>query len=127
MGATGRVVMDKKYIIKIILLNTAWIIWIVLSILLGYIIYREVFPAQPIVIIPFSLLFLAAGGAVAYFVIKCIKKRGAIKADDSVQVHPEVEASIPVADDECCKPMEGGNNSVSESTEKSSVDNITED
>lgn len=72
--------MDKKFLLKAILLNTAWVAWIVISIFLGYIIYREAFPTQPIVIIPFSLLFLAAGGAVVYVVNKFLKKRNADKA-----------------------------------------------
>ena len=79
--------MDKKFLLKAILLNTAWVAWIVISIFLGYIIYREAFPTQPIVIIPFSLLFLAAGGAVVCVVNKLFKKRNAGKA----QLHSDAD------------------------------------
>ncbi len=72
--------MDKKFIFKAILLNSAWVLWIVLSVFLGYIIYREGFPSQPFVIIPFSLLFLAVGGGVAYLVNRVLKKRGAVSS-----------------------------------------------
>ena len=72
--------MDKKFLLKALLLNTAWVAWIVISIFLGYIIYLKAFPSQPIVIIPFSLLFLIAGGAVVYVVNKFLKKRNSDKA-----------------------------------------------
>ncbi len=72
--------MDKKFILKAILLNSAWVLWIVLSVFLGYIIYREGFPSQRFVIIPFSLLFLAVGGVGAFLVNRVLKKR---RADSS--------------------------------------------
>lgn len=82
--------MDKKYILKTILLNTAWVAWIALSVFLGYVIYAKAFDDQPVVIIPFSLLFLAAGGAAAFFVYKVIKKRRTVKSPDV-----KAEAALP--------------------------------
>ena len=86
--------MDKKFILKTILLNTLWVVWIILSVVLGYVIYREAFPEQPVVIIPFSLLFLVAGGAAVFFVNKFLKKRMSEKAETSDNVHMGVEAEV---------------------------------
>lgn len=86
--------MDKKFILKTILLNTLWVVWIILSVVLGYVIYREAFPDQPVVIIPFSLLFLVAGGAAVFFVNKFLKKRMSEKAETSDNVHMGVEAEV---------------------------------
>ena len=74
--------MDKKFILRAIILNSIWVLWIVISIVLGYIIYREGFPSKPFVIIPFSLLFLAVGGAGAYLISRVIKKTKAESAKE---------------------------------------------
>lgn len=67
--------MDKKYVIKIILLNTLWIVWICLSVLFGYLIANRFFPDMPALFIPFSLIFLLIGGGVAFLVLKLRKKK----------------------------------------------------
>ena len=67
--------MDKRYLIKMICLNTIWVAWIVLSALFGYLIAKSYFPDNIAMFIPFSLLFLVAGGAVAFIIIKLFKKR----------------------------------------------------
>ena len=67
--------MDKRYLIKMICLNTIWVAWIVLSALFGYLIAKGYFPDNIAMFIPFSLLFLVAGGAVAFIIIKLLKKR----------------------------------------------------
>lgn len=67
--------MDKRYLIKMICLNTLWVAWIVLSALFGYLIAKSYFPDNIAMFIPFSLLFLVAGGAVAFIIIKLLKKR----------------------------------------------------
>lgn len=67
--------MDKRYLIKMICLNTLWVAWIVLSALFGYLIAKRYFPDNIAMFIPFSLLFLVAGGAVAFIIIKLLKKR----------------------------------------------------
>ena len=72
-------IMDKKYIIKMILLNAAWIVWITLSVVLGYLIAAAYFPENIVAFIPFSLIFLLIGGAVilaVYFILKARKKSG---------------------------------------------------
>lgn len=86
--------MDKKFIIKTILLNTAWVVWIVLSVVLGYVIYREAFPEQPVVIIPFSLLFLVAGSAVAFFANRYLKRREKSSADNKTEVVEDTSTQI---------------------------------
>ena len=67
--------MDKKYVIKIILLNTLWIVWICLSVLFGYLIANRFFPDMPALFIPFSLILLLIGGGVAFLVLKLRKKK----------------------------------------------------
>ena len=67
--------MDKKYVIKIILLNTLWIVWICLSVLFGYLIANRFFPDMLALFIPFSLIFLLIGGGVAFLVLKLRKKK----------------------------------------------------
>ena len=67
--------MDKRYLLKMICLNTLWVAWIVLSALFGYLIAERYFPDNIAMFIPFSLLFLVAGGAVAFIIIKLLKKR----------------------------------------------------
>ena len=67
--------MDKRYLIKMICLNTIWVAWIVLSALFGSLIADMYCPDNIAMFIPFSLLFLLAGGAVAFIIIKLLKKR----------------------------------------------------
>ncbi len=72
-------IMDKKYIVKMILLNAAWIVWIALSVVFGYLIAATYFPENIVTFIPFSLIFLLIGGAVilaVYFILKARKKSG---------------------------------------------------
>lgn len=74
--------MDKKYIIKVILLNALWLVWIALSVFFGYLIAEEYFPDNIATLIPFSLIFIVVGGAVAFIVYKLILRR---KRDKAVQ------------------------------------------
>ena len=122
--------MDKKFLLKTILLNTAWIIWIGLSVFLGYIIYIKAFPNQPVVIIPFSLLFLVVGGVAVYFANKFLKKRRAVKTESSggVQsVAERAEGSAAAADEKCGRPIEGEGDNILRSTVKGEEDDITEE
>ena len=70
--------MDKKYIIKVILLNALWLAWIALSVFFGYLIAKEYFSDNIATLIPFSLIFIVVGGAVAFIIYKLIArcKRG---------------------------------------------------
>ena len=81
--------MDKKYLIKMLLINSAWILWIALS-----------------VFIPFSLIFLVFGGGVAYAVYRIFfKKKGSGGAQNSSGVlEGEKESG---AHDECVDSISG--------------------
>lgn len=69
--------MDKKYLIKMLLINSAWILWIALSVFFGYLIADAYFPDNMATFIPFSLIFLVFGGGVAYAVYRIFfKKKG---------------------------------------------------
>lgn len=95
MAHKKEIALDKKFILKTILLNTAWVAWIVLSVFLGYVIYTEAFNNQPIVIIPFSLLFLSVGGVTAFFVYKFIKKR---RGENSSDIQPNAGEVVSAAE-----------------------------
>ena len=78
---SDEVFMDKKFMFKAIFLNVLWVLWIVVSVGLGYVIYKYAFPSQPVVIIPFSLLFLAVGGAVVFIINMLLRKRAAVATE----------------------------------------------
>ena len=67
--------MDKKYLIKMLLINSAWILWIALSVFFGYLIADAYFPDNMATFIPFSLIFLVFGGGVAYAVYRIFFKK----------------------------------------------------
>ena len=53
--------MDKKYLVRVLVLNTIWVIWIALSIFFGCLIANAYFPDNNAMFIPFSLIFLVFG------------------------------------------------------------------
>ena len=60
-----------------LLINSAWILWIALSVFFGYLIADAYFPDNMATFIPFSLIFLVFGGGVAYAVYRIFfKKKG---------------------------------------------------
>ena len=75
--------MDKKWLIKTLILNSLWIVWIVLSVVFGYLIARFCYPENILLFIPFSLIFLVAGGGIAIIAHKLIsKKKGRLKDEE---------------------------------------------
>lgn len=58
-----------------LLINSAWILWIALSVFFGYLIADAYFPDNMATFIPFSLIFLVFGGGVAYAVYRIFFKR----------------------------------------------------
>lgn len=66
--------MDKKFLIKAITFNIAWLLWIALSVLFGYLIADACFPDNMLTIIPFSLVFLVAGGVPAVIIFRKLFK-----------------------------------------------------
>lgn len=98
--------MDKKYLIKMLLINSAWILWIALSVFFGYLIADAYFPDNMATFIPFSLIFLVFGGGVAYAVYRIFfKKKGSGGAQNNGGVlEGEKESG---AHDECVDSISG--------------------
>ena len=48
--------MDKKFLIKAICFNLAWVVWIGLSVFFGYLIAKRFFPDNLATLIPFGRL-----------------------------------------------------------------------
>lgn len=67
--------MDKKFLIKAIVFNTCWVLWIVLSVFFGYLIAARYFADNILIFIPFSLIFMAAGGIAAFFAYRILFKK----------------------------------------------------
>lgn len=67
--------MDKKYLLKMLLINSAWILWIALSVFFGYLIADAYFPENMATFIPFSLIFLVFGGGVSFAVYRIFFKK----------------------------------------------------
>ena len=75
--------MDKKWLIKTLILNSLWIAWIVLSVVFGYLIARYCYPENILLFIPFSLIFLAGGGGIALIAYKLVsRKRRSAKTEE---------------------------------------------
>ena len=99
--------MDKKYLIKMLLINSAWILWIALSVFFGYLIADACFPDNIATFIPFSLIFLVLGGGVAYAVYRIFfKKKGSGGAQNNGGVLGGEKESG--AHDECVDSISGG-------------------
>lgn len=97
--------MDKKYLIKMLLINSAWILWIALSVFFGYLIADAYFPDNMATFIPFSLIFLVFGGGVAYAVYRIFfKKKGSGGAQNNGGVLSFEESG---AHDECVDSISG--------------------
>lgn len=87
--------MDKKYLIKVIVLNTLWIIWIALSIFFGCLIADAYFPDNMATFIPFSIIFIVAGGGLALVVYKFVFKKKVTFSDKQTEVKADkVSASV---------------------------------
>ena len=69
--------MDKKFLIKAIVFNTCWVLWIALSVFFGYLIADRYFADNILIFIPFSLIFMAAGGIAAFFAYRILFKESA--------------------------------------------------
>lgn len=67
--------MDKKFLIKAIVFNTCWVLWIALSVFFGYLIAVRYFADNILIFIPFSLIFMAAGGIAAFFAYRILFKK----------------------------------------------------
>lgn len=89
-----------------LLINSAWILWIALSVFFGYLIADACFPDNIATFIPFSLIFLVLGGGVAYAVYRIFfKKKGSGGAQNSGGVlEGEKESG---AHDECVDSISG--------------------
>lgn len=75
--------MDKKFLAKAIIFNTAWVIWLGLSVFFGYLIAQAFFPDNLATFIPFSLLFIAVGAVPAFVAFRKLFR--ARKGDDSIK------------------------------------------
>lgn len=67
--------MDKKFLVKAIIFNTCWVLWIALSVVFGYLIADSAFPDNILVFIPLSLAFMTVGGVAAFIVYRKLFKR----------------------------------------------------
>lgn len=67
--------MDEKFLIKAIVFNTCWVLWIALSVFFGYLIAVRYFADNILIFIPFSLIFMAAGGIAAFFAYRILFKK----------------------------------------------------
>lgn len=66
--------MDKKFLVKAIIFNVAWVLWIMLSVLFGYLIAARFFPDNLAAFIPFSLAFIVVGIVPAFFAYRALFK-----------------------------------------------------
>lgn len=107
--------MDKKYLIKAIVLNTLWIIWIALSIFFGCLIADAYFPENIATFIPFSIIFIVAGGGLALVVYKFVFKKKVSSFDKQSEVKSDnVSASVTEGKSE----EDGGIESVQQTSEE---------
>ena len=75
--------MDKKFLIKAICFNIAWVVWIGLSVFFGYLIAKRFFPDNLATLIPFSLIFLVAGCVTIFLIYRHYKKKNRLQGKDS--------------------------------------------
>ena len=122
--------MDKKYLVRVLVLNTIWVIWIALSIFFGCLIANAYFPDNNVMFIPFSLIFLVFGIGVALVIYKVFfRKKGqpsdkasAAVADGAVKGSTD-NADSNVASDSAVKTVDGSN----AQADCTNVDNIPSD
>ena len=117
--------MDKKYLIKMLLINSAWILWIALSVFFGYLIADAYFPDNMATFIPFSLIFIVFGGGVAYAVYRIFFKKkasggaqnngGVLEGEKESGAHDECVDSISGVDAENDDDRSGGISSIGKS------------
>ena len=91
--------MDKKFLIKVLLFNTLWVVWIGLSIFFGCLIADAYFPDNIATFIPFSLIFIVGGGAAIFCIYKFVLKKKIIGKTETT-LKTEGSNSADSSDDE---------------------------
>lgn len=95
--------MDKKFLIKAICFNLAWVVWIGLSVFFGYLIAKRFFPDNLATLIPFSLIFLVAGCVTIFFIYRHYKKKNRFQEGEGKESFNESSADNVAAENQKVK------------------------